>query len=96
MACAKCAFYVPKDSLKTQLLEGKANLLRMRQEIPLTEDEIAAVDEGLIAFEQLCERLADTPTPSGPTPRELVQLTRSKESDSLQKGQIVKSRIRQG
>jgi hypothetical protein len=28
-------FYVPKDSSRAQLLEGRVNLLRMIQEIPL-------------------------------------------------------------
>jgi integrase len=70
-ACAKCGFYIPKDSTKALFLEGKTNLLRMRQEIPLTEDEIAAVDEGIEALEKLCNKLADVPTLSGATPREL-------------------------
>jgi hypothetical protein len=35
MACAKCSFYQPKDSTAAFLVEGKNNLLRMRQEIPL-------------------------------------------------------------
>jgi hypothetical protein len=65
MACAKCSFYRPKTSAQAQLLEGKANLLRLRQEIPLTEDEQAAVDDGVIAMEHLLERLADVPTPDG-------------------------------
>src|SRR2546422_6999408 len=34
MACAKCSFYRPKESSQVQLLEGKANLLRLLQEIP--------------------------------------------------------------
>lgn len=71
MACAKCSFYVPKGSTRAELLEGKANLMRLRQEIPLTEEEVAAVDDGIGALERLCERLADVPTPQGPTPREL-------------------------
>src|SRR5215472_6446429 len=29
MACAKCGFYAPKGSSRTQLVEGKENLLRM-------------------------------------------------------------------
>lgn len=81
MACAKCDFYIPKDSSKAQLLQGKANLLRMRQEIPLTDEEVAAVDEGITALERLCEKLADVPTPAGPTPRQLTQLTRSGSGD---------------
>jgi hypothetical protein len=71
MACAKCSFYLPKDSTKGQLLEAKANLLRLRQDIPLAEAEISAVEEGLIAYEQLLAKLADVPTPAGPIPRQL-------------------------
>jgi hypothetical protein len=71
LACARCDFYLPKDSTRAQLLEAKANLQRMRLEIPLSETERAAVDEGTVAVEQLIERLADTPTPAGPSPREL-------------------------
>jgi integrase len=71
MACAKCAFYRPKGSTAAQLLEGKANLLRLQQEIPLTEEERAAVDDGLAALEHLCAQLAAVPTPAGPTPRDL-------------------------
>lgn len=71
MACAKCDFYVPKRSSETQVLEGRSNLLRLRQEIPLSEAELAAVDEGVAAYQLLLSKLADLPTPSGPTPREL-------------------------
>jgi integrase len=71
MACAKCSFYIPKNSAQTLLLEGKSNLLRMRQEIPLREVELAAIDDGVAAFEKLLARLADVPTPAGPTPRQL-------------------------
>jgi len=71
MACAKCGFYVPKDSSRAQLLEGKANLLRMRQEIPLSEAELAAVDDGVDALQRLLDQLADVATPAGPTPRQL-------------------------
>jgi len=71
MACARCAFYRPKGSAEAQLLEGKGNLLRMRQEIPLTDAERAAVDDGLAAMEKLLAHLADVPTPAGPTPCEL-------------------------
>jgi hypothetical protein len=43
-------------------------------EIPLTEEERAAVEDGQIAVDRLLERLAAVPTPSGPTPRVLKQL----------------------
>jgi hypothetical protein len=73
IACAKCSFYLPKGSSRAQLLEAKAHLLHMKQVIPLSQEEIAAVDEGLAALDNLCEKLMDTPTPEGPTPRELKQ-----------------------
>lgn len=73
MACARCSFYVPKHSSKAQILEAKANLQKMLQEIPLADEERAAVEDGVAAMEKLCERLADVPTPAGPTPRELTR-----------------------
>jgi integrase len=72
MACAKCDFYIPKNSSKAQLLEAKANLQRMLVAIPLTDDERAAVDDGQEALGKLLERLADTPAPDGSTPRQLA------------------------
>ncbi|MUG93082.1 tyrosine-type recombinase/integrase [Scytonema sp. UIC 10036] len=71
MACAKCNFYVPKNSSKAQILESKTNLQRMLQEIPLTDEERAAVEEGIEAMSVLSAKLADVPTPEGRTPREL-------------------------
>jgi hypothetical protein len=71
MACAKCDFYAPKHSSRAQLLEAGANLQRMLVSIPLTDDERAAVDDGQAAVNKLLERLADVPTPGGPTPRQL-------------------------
>lgn len=73
MACAKCSFYVPKGSSLEQILEGKANLLRMKQELALTEEEVAAVDDGLTALDSLQKKLADIPTPAGPTPLQLEE-----------------------
>jgi hypothetical protein len=49
-------------------LEGKSNLLRMRREIPLSDAELAALDEGVSALESLLSRLANVPTPAGQTP----------------------------
>jgi len=71
MACARCSFYVPKDSTKAQILEGKANLSRMREDIPLRDEEVAAIEDGLELYDRLIERLADVPTPAGLSPREL-------------------------
>ena len=72
MACARCDFYTPKDSAKAQLLEAKANLQKMTAAIPLTQDEQAAVEDGQAAIDHLLRKLADTPTPAGPTPRQLT------------------------
>ena len=63
MACARCDFYTPKESTKAQLLEGKANLLHLRQEIPLTDLEISAVEGDLSAYEELINKLSKIPSP---------------------------------
>jgi integrase len=63
MACAQCSFYVAKESSSAQILEAKTNLLRLRQEIPLSEPELAAVEQGLAAYEKLIETLRQVPTP---------------------------------
>ncbi len=73
MACAGCGFYIPKGSSKAQIIEAKGNLERMLQEIPLTEDEQFAVKEGIEALTKLKVKLADVPTPSGQTPRQLEE-----------------------
>ncbi|WP_405674979.1 tyrosine-type recombinase/integrase [Streptomyces canus] len=72
MACARCDFYTPKDSTRAQLLEAKGNLQKMAISIPLTEDEQAALTDGQNALDELLGRLADTPTPAGPTPRQIT------------------------
>ncbi len=84
MACAKCAFYIPKESTKAQLLEGKAHLQRLLQEIPLTEDERAAVEDGIGALEKLATQLADVPTPGGPTPRQIQEMSGHRSFIALQ------------
>lgn len=71
MACAKCSFYMPKEDTRIHLLEAQGNLQRMLQEIPLTDEEQAAVEDGMEALTKLEQRLRDVPTPSGLTPREL-------------------------
>jgi integrase len=71
MACAKCPFYRPKTATMEQLVEGKANLVHMLEFVSLTEDEKLLVTEGIELHQELIEKLADVPTPAGPTPREL-------------------------
>jgi len=63
MACARCDFYVPKDSSKAQSIEAKANLLRLKQEIPLNEDELRAVEDGIAGHEKLVAKVVSCPTP---------------------------------
>jgi hypothetical protein len=60
------------------MLEAKGNLLQMLQKIPLTDDERKAVVEGVEFMEKLCNKLADVPTPAGPTPGEIEASIRSK------------------
>ncbi len=71
MACARCPFYRPKESLSDQLLEGQANLLRMLEFVQLTEEEKLLVTEGIELHQALIEQMADVPTPTGLTPREM-------------------------
>jgi len=54
-----------------QLVEGKANLVRMLEFVSLTDDEKLLVTEGIELHQDLIEKLADVPTPAGPTPRDL-------------------------
>jgi hypothetical protein len=75
MACARCDFYLPKNSTRAQLLEARRNLQRMLAQIPLTDYERAAVEEGASSVDQLIERLHDVPTPAGPPPRQLRNST---------------------
>lgn len=71
MACAHCKFYRPKNAFLFLLEEKKQHLLHMKQDIPLTDVELAAVEGDLEATEKLIAQLMDVPTPEGPTPRQL-------------------------
>ena len=72
MACARCPFYRPKSATRELLVEGKANLIRMLEYVQLTEEEGLLITEGIELHQALIDRLADVPTPAGPTPWELV------------------------
>ena len=63
MACAKCSFYMPKSSSEAQYLEGRQNLLKPMQEIPLTDDEQAAVENDIQAVDKLLNKLTGVATP---------------------------------
>ncbi len=49
----------------------------MLQRIPLTEDEYAVIEGGVVAMEKLCEQLVDIPTPTGLTHHELSTVRRN-------------------
>lgn len=80
MACARCDFSTPKPSAKAQRLEATdavqrrlaLAVQRRLALIPLTDAERTAIAGDQQAFRRWLERLADTPTPAGPTPRELA------------------------
>ena len=63
MACARCSFYVPRQSAQADLIRSKSSMVRMLQEIPLTDEERAAVDGDVAAIDRLLARLKTTPTP---------------------------------
>lgn len=71
MACARCPFYVPKESTKGQLLAVKDGINTMLEQLDLTDDEREALEGDRDAVTALTQRLADIPTPAGPTPKEL-------------------------
>ncbi|MCU1250574.1 MAG: hypothetical protein JWQ49_3603 [Edaphobacter sp.] len=60
---------------------AKTNLLRMRQEIPLSEPELAAVEDGLAAYERLIVNLRDVPTPDHLVQIEAAPTTHTIESE---------------
>ena len=77
MACAKCDFYIPKDSTVGQLLEASENNHRFLKTIPISEEEEAAAEGDRAAIERLVSRLEHQPTPSGQTPAELQKSQKS-------------------
>ncbi|GIH19010.1 hypothetical protein [Rugosimonospora africana] len=71
LACAKCSFYLPKQSNAGQLLAVKDGIDRVLEQLDLTDDERDALEGDREALTALANRLADVATPSGPTPNEL-------------------------
>lgn len=63
MACARCDFYVPKQSSRADLLASKSGMVHMLQEMPLTDEERKAVDGDAAAIDQLINRLKNEPVP---------------------------------
>lgn len=54
------------------MLEAKSNLFAAEAGDSLSEPELAAVDEGLAAYEKLLSGLVDVPAPDGEMQRRLA------------------------
>jgi hypothetical protein len=65
---------VPKPSSEAWLLGAKDGTQRRLVEIPLSEDERAAVGSDEHSVVRLIDLLAEVATPAGPTPREMGAL----------------------
>jgi hypothetical protein len=74
LACVRCPYYQPKDAQRIALLEAQGHLERLRQTVPLSDEEQTIVDGDRRALESLLVRLQDVPTPAGPTPRQLARI----------------------
>ena len=64
LACARCPFYLPKESGKGQLLAVKEGIGRMLERVDLTDEERAVLEGDREVLTSLAERLADVPTPA--------------------------------
>jgi hypothetical protein len=71
MACAKCSYYVPKESSLAHHLEAQNHNQRLLSEVPLRPIEIAAAKGDEAARQALIQRLENVPTPDGRTPKEI-------------------------
>jgi hypothetical protein len=71
LACARCPFYLPKQSSAGQLLAVKDGIQQMLEQLDITEDEREAIEGDRAALTALAQRLAKIPTPAGPTPEQL-------------------------
>jgi hypothetical protein len=88
MVCPGCAWNVPKSSARGQALEAKQFLMRVLEEVPLTDDERGMVEGGIGVHDAILAKLATEPTPDGrtpdeigssPSPTKLIQLSYSRE-----------------
>ena len=68
LACVRCPFYEPKDSQQLLIPEAEGNLIRLRQDLYLTEEEQSVIDGDVVAYRVLRERNWNVPTPAAPSP----------------------------
>lgn len=71
MACARCEFHLPAESQVATALVAKKGLQRMLLEMPLDEDERAAVEGGVEAMDALIGKRRNVRTPDGRTPAQI-------------------------
>ena len=71
MACARCEFHLPAESQVATALVAKKGLQRMLLEMPLDEDERAAVEGGVEAMDALIGKRRTVRTPDGRTPAQI-------------------------
>ncbi|MFC3895727.1 hypothetical protein ACFOWZ_29980 [Lentzea rhizosphaerae] len=71
LACARCPFYLRKESSNGRLLEVEDGVDQMLERLILTSEERAALEGDRDALTALAERLAKIPTPAGPSPEQL-------------------------
>ena len=61
MACIGCDFNLLKDSARGLMLESKTSIKRYLEEVPLTPDEKAIVEQDIEKVEQALARLTAKP-----------------------------------
>jgi hypothetical protein len=71
MACARCEFHLPAESQLATALVAKQGPQHMLLEMPLDEDERAAVEGGVEAMDHLIAKRRNVPTPDGRTPAQI-------------------------
>ena len=57
--------------MKYTCSHAEGNLIRLRQDLLLTDEERLVIDGDVAAYRALRQRMLDVPTPAGPEPSEL-------------------------
>lgn len=57
MACIKCPFHVPKDDARFPLMEARGDLIRMLEQVALTESEEQALKSDIVQLDAALEKL---------------------------------------
>jgi len=65
MACLKCPMYVAKET--AQLIEARDGILRLMQEVPLTDEEKSVAEGDVTALDRYIEKRKHVQTPQIPS-----------------------------